>query len=412
MKTKNQPYDIIGDIHGYADTLRALLAKLGYVERDGVYRHSERTAIFLGDFIDRGPKIRETLQIVKAMMDAGTALAVMGNHEYNAIAYHTPDGRGGHLRSHTADDGKNVTQHQATLDQIAIPVPEEWAEWLSWFKALPLLLDLGDLRIVHACWNAQHIAFLNGDNRLHDELLHKSAEKGTQEYRAIEALLKGPEFRLPEPHTFTDKGGIVRRDIRMQWWLGGAGHTYHSLCMPECATVPKIPVPATNGTARGYAATEPPTFIGHYWLPPARPEPLAPNLACVDYSVAKDGGMLVAYRWDGERVLDAGKFVAVSRGASVEKPFKVLVDDNYHFMDEDERYELGNFPTLEAAIAASKQIVDDFLLSGMKQGTTAKELYSGYVAFGEDPWVATGDGVRHFSAWDYAKRRCDEICGK
>lgn len=311
MKTKNQPYDLIGDIHGHADTLRELLAKLGYVERDGAYHHPERTVIFLGDFIDRGPKIRETLQIVRAMMDAGTARAVMGNHEYNALAYHTPDGNGGHLRSHTADDGKNEKQHRATLDQIANPESAEWADWLNWFKALPLFLDFGDLRIVHACWDAEQLAFLNGDNRLNDELLFKSAEKNTPQYRAVEVLLKGPEIRLPAPHTFTDKGGVARRDIRVKWWLGGEGHTYHSLCMPECATVPKVPVP--NGTARGYAPTEPPTFIGHYWLPPARPEPLAPNVACVDYSVAKDGGMLTAYRWDGEAVLDAGKFVSVPR---------------------------------------------------------------------------------------------------
>ena len=97
MKTEmnHQPCDIIGDIHGHADVLRAMLAKLGYIERGGAYRHPERTVIFLGDFIDRGPKIRETLQIVRAMMDAGTARSVMGNHEHNAICFHTPDGRGG-----------------------------------------------------------------------------------------------------------------------------------------------------------------------------------------------------------------------------------------------------------------------------------------------------------------------------
>jgi predicted MPP superfamily phosphohydrolase len=81
-------YDIIGDIHGYADTLRALLAKLGYTERAGVYRHAERIAVFVGDFIDRGPKIRETLRIVRAMADSGIALAVLGNHEWNALRYH------------------------------------------------------------------------------------------------------------------------------------------------------------------------------------------------------------------------------------------------------------------------------------------------------------------------------------
>lgn len=70
MKNKKQKYDIIGDIHGHADPLRALLEKLGYDETDGAYRHPERTVIFMGDFVDRGPKIRETLQIVKAMMNA------------------------------------------------------------------------------------------------------------------------------------------------------------------------------------------------------------------------------------------------------------------------------------------------------------------------------------------------------
>ena len=315
MKNQNQKYDIIGDIHGHADPLRALLEKLGYVERDGTYWHPEgRTVIFMGDFVDRGPKIRETLQIAKAMMDAGTARAVMGNHEYNAIAYHTPDGRGGHLRSRTEKEGKNEKLHRATLDQIAIPEPEEWAGWIDWFKALPLFLEIDGARIIHACWSAEHIAFLNGDNRLTDELLHKSAVKGTPEYWAIETLLKGPEVRLPDGYTFTDKGSVVRRDIRVRWWLGGEGHTYHSLCMPECDTVPKLPAD-TAALKFGYAPTEPPTFIGHYWLPPATPEPLAPNVASVDYSVAKPGGMLAAYRWDGETVLDAAKMVCVRRAA-------------------------------------------------------------------------------------------------
>ena len=84
-------HDLIGDIHGHADALQQLLTKLGYAKHKGVYRHPDRQAIFLGDFIDRGPKIRETLEIVRPMIDSGTALAVMGNHELNALAFHTPD---------------------------------------------------------------------------------------------------------------------------------------------------------------------------------------------------------------------------------------------------------------------------------------------------------------------------------
>lgn len=93
--------------------------------------------------------------------------------------------------------------------------------------------------------------------------------------------------------------------------------------------------------------------------------------------------------------------------------FKVLVDDNYHHMDESERYELGEFKTWEAAVAASKQIVDEFLVSSYRPGMTAKELYEGYVGFGEDPFivsVTTTDDSRRFSAWSYAEERCIQLC--
>ena len=52
--------------------------------------------------------------------------------------------------------------------------------------------------------------------------------------------------------------------------------------------------------------------MGHYWFQDT-PEILAHNVACVDYSVAKPGGKLVAYRWDGEQELSNDKFVWVDR---------------------------------------------------------------------------------------------------
>lgn len=54
-------YDIIGDIHGYAEPLQRLLEKLDYTESNGTWRHPDRKVIFVGDYIDRGPAIRETL---------------------------------------------------------------------------------------------------------------------------------------------------------------------------------------------------------------------------------------------------------------------------------------------------------------------------------------------------------------
>ena len=59
-------YDVIGDIHGHSDELEVLLQKLGYIRANGVYSHpTGRKVVFVGDFIDRGPKIRETLHLVR-----------------------------------------------------------------------------------------------------------------------------------------------------------------------------------------------------------------------------------------------------------------------------------------------------------------------------------------------------------
>lgn len=88
-------YDLIGDIHGHADKLEELLRTLGYELKNGMYGHAERKLLFVGDYIDRGPKIRETLQLVRSMVDSGTAIALMGNHEYNALCFHFQETEGG-----------------------------------------------------------------------------------------------------------------------------------------------------------------------------------------------------------------------------------------------------------------------------------------------------------------------------
>ncbi len=76
-------FDVIGDVHGQCDKLVALLEYLGYSRTLGVYRHPSRTAIFVGNLIDRGPKQVETVELVRAMVDAGSARCIMGNHEFD-----------------------------------------------------------------------------------------------------------------------------------------------------------------------------------------------------------------------------------------------------------------------------------------------------------------------------------------
>ena len=70
-------YDIIGDIHGQADKLEALLTRMGYRYSAGCWRHPDRQAIFVGDFIDRGPDQMRTVNLARDMVESGTALAIM-----------------------------------------------------------------------------------------------------------------------------------------------------------------------------------------------------------------------------------------------------------------------------------------------------------------------------------------------
>ena len=81
-KREHGPFDIIGDVHGCCDELEALLHQLGYANGDGSWAHPDgRKAIFVGDLVDRGPRIVDTLKTVMAMSQAGTALCVPGNHD-------------------------------------------------------------------------------------------------------------------------------------------------------------------------------------------------------------------------------------------------------------------------------------------------------------------------------------------
>lgn len=87
-------------------------------------------------------------------------------------------------------------------------------------------------------------------------------------------------------------------------------------------------------------------------------------------------------------------------------PYKVMVDDNFHFGREDERYEHGVFSSAEEAIAACKRIVDEDLKNSFRPGMPEAELYT---MFGDDPFVMPIDKADRsitFSAWDYAKERC------
>ncbi len=305
-------YDLIGDIHGCDLTLLSLLERLGYHRRDGVHQHPTRHAVFLGDFIDRGPGQRAVLDIVRPMIDAGHASAVMGNHEFDAIAYATPDPAGGFLRRHS---DKNIRQHRGFVEAFA-GEPEAYADAIAWFRTLPLWLDLDGVRVVHACWDGQAMGRIlqaqQGSARLGDELLLAACTRPGWEYEAVKTLLKGKELPLTEGASYPDKEGRLRHIMRVRWWDREA-RTYRDAFMGPESALTHIPEDDIHGQHLiEYSTDEPPVFLGHYWLE-GQPQPLASNIACLDYSIGRPGGRLTAYRWQGESALRTEHFVTVPR---------------------------------------------------------------------------------------------------
>lgn len=307
-------YDIIGDIHGQADKLHSLLAHMGYEDRGGAYRHPSRTAIFVGDFIDKGPQQVASVLTVRRMIEAGTAQAVMGNHEFNAIAWHTPDPEHSedYLRQHRGGWGAgNRKQHAAFLAEVD-GNPNLHKEVVDWFMTLPLWLDLPAIRVVHACWHAGYMSqlkpHLTSANQLTPELMVSASRSGRMEYVAVEGLTKGLEVRLPDGNAFNDKYGHPRSNVRIQWWKADAT-TYRELAIWPAEDRERLPALPLSHDARSSYDNTKPVFFGHYWMR-GSPKTQTPTMACVDYSAADDGP-LVAYRWDGEPALINGNFQQV-----------------------------------------------------------------------------------------------------
>lgn len=307
-------YDIIGDIHGHCDQLIGLLTKMGYRHRRGAWRHPDRVAIFVGDFIDRGPGQVRTLELVRDMVEAGSGRAVMGNHEYNAIAWATPHPveTGTYLRSRDGASGlKNRRQHEAFLAEVGLDSADH-QRWVAWFLKLPLWIEEPEFRVVHACWSPHHVdhlrPLLRDGERLSLELVEAATCRGSPDYLAVETLVKGPEVELPDGHSFTDKDGHRRTAIRTRWWDPTLSTYRAAYIGPPGAEIPELPLPGSERRAE----PDRPTFIGHYWLDPLGPiAPVTNRVACVDFSVAR-GGPLAAYRYDGETELCADRFVTLT----------------------------------------------------------------------------------------------------
>jgi protein phosphatase len=171
------PFDIIGDLHGCADELEALLGRLGYVRTNGTwsFTHPEgRRAIFVGDVVDRGPRVIDTYKIVRGMTEAGSALCVPGNHDIKL------------LRKLRGRDVKVTHGLERTLEDLAA-VPEETrtaltGEMAEFFDSLVshFVLDGGNLVVAHAGMKETYHGRASG--RVRDFALYGETTGETDEF--------------------------------------------------------------------------------------------------------------------------------------------------------------------------------------------------------------------------------------
>lgn len=297
-----QSVDLVGDIHAQSDEFESLLLKMGYKPFERGYRHPERTLIMIGDLIDGSGSVagqRRVVEIAQSMVRHSDAVVIMGNHEFNAICYATKMPDGSYARPHTDN---NLKQHQLFLDAFPFG-SEDYLQAIEFFKSMPLWLDTLEYRVVHACWNDAAMkrmrSFLDDHNRIESDSVYVRFGFTEQPlYDDLELVLKGPEIRLPQGVSFQDRYGHTRHNTRVKWWYSGEDKSQKLVI--EKALQRQHDLTGLYESAEPFCYQEDiPVFFGHYWLTPESFEKEKANYpaVCLDYSVARKGGVLTAIRF-------------------------------------------------------------------------------------------------------------------
>ncbi|MFE9281520.1 polynucleotide kinase-phosphatase [Nocardiopsis alba] len=190
------PFDIIGDVHGCRSELETLLGELGYeTRRDeegrpvGAHHPEGRTAVFVGDLVDRGPDSPGVLRLVMGMVADGDALCVPGNHENKLIRY--------------LKKGKATLTHglAETAEQLGRESEEFRRRVLEFCDGLVshLILDGGSLVVAHAGLKEEYHGRASG--RVRSFALYGQTTGETDEY--------GLPVRLPWAREYRGRAGVV-----------------------------------------------------------------------------------------------------------------------------------------------------------------------------------------------------------
>ncbi|HQU41209.1 MAG: polynucleotide kinase-phosphatase [Planctomycetia bacterium 21-64-5] len=199
-RQEHGPFDIIGDVHGCATELEELLDRLGYVasanaEHDAlwgdiVYRHPEgRKAVLLGDLVDRGPRILDTVRLVRNMLQAGSALCVPGNHDIKLLR--KLRGRDVQITHGLAN---SLAEIDALPDDVREPFCKELAALLDGLVS-HYVLDDGRLVVVHAGMKQEMQG--RGSGKVRDFALYGETTGETDEFGLPVRFNWAAEYRGP-----------------------------------------------------------------------------------------------------------------------------------------------------------------------------------------------------------------------
>lgn len=320
-----EPLDIVGDVHGEIDALLTLMDHLGY-SPTGEYLGppdsapgprgragpglpgsggGRRRLVFVGDLIDRGPDSVAVVRLVRQLIEAGRALAVMGNHDLNAV-----------LGTPKAENGWFFGHRPGKSPERAVRSDEERQEVLAFLRGLPLALEREDLRVVHAAWDEEAIDALRDAStadlaEIYNEHVQsaKALAEATddpvkralilQNRNPVKLITSGPEQRADKPF---EAAGKVRHTARTPWW---ERQTPGPMCVIGHYSRAAVQNHKPNGLFGG--------------LPPYAAMGPYGNVACIDYSVG--------YRYR-ERLAGVPEHGYVSRLAALRWPERELVFDN------------------------------------------------------------------------------------
>jgi len=184
-RQEHGPFDIIGDVHGCCDELEVLLHRLGYVttsqtEASALWgsrtcAHSEgRKAVFVGDLVDRGPRIVDTVRLVRNMVQSGSALCVPGNHDMKLMRK---------LRGKDLQITHGLANSLAEIDALPVEIREPFGKELAEFLdglVSHYVLDDGKLVVAHAGMKAEMQG--RGSGKVRDFALYGETTGETDEF--------------------------------------------------------------------------------------------------------------------------------------------------------------------------------------------------------------------------------------